>query len=106
MKFKLLSQVAAVHDPRFAHTLHLVVKDSIKVHPDLLDTRQRCSVIAAFRHQKRLSFPEHKPIRSVETRWNSGLHMFESPLEQNDHDNSNLHVDEASLHKLWPIDLP
>uniref|UniRef100_A0A3Q3QX58 HAT C-terminal dimerisation domain-containing protein n=1 Tax=Monopterus albus TaxID=43700 RepID=A0A3Q3QX58_MONAL len=82
------------HYPCFAHTLNLVVKDSIKALPDLLHIQQRCSAIVAFFHhstraaeklkevQNQLKFPEHKLIQSVETRWNSVFYMFERLLEQ------------------------
>lgn len=82
------------HYPCFAHTLNLVVKDSIKKLPGLLDIQQRCSAIVSFFHhsthateklkevQKQLKFPEHKLIQSVETRWNSVFYMFERLCEQ------------------------
>uniref|UniRef100_A0A3B4TRY0 BED-type domain-containing protein n=1 Tax=Seriola dumerili TaxID=41447 RepID=A0A3B4TRY0_SERDU len=82
------------HYPCFAHTLNLVVKDSIKVLPDLLDIQRKCSAIVAFFHhstraaerlkeiQKQLKLPEHKLIQSVEKRWNSVFYMFERLLEQ------------------------
>lgn len=82
------------HYPCFAHTINLVVKDSIKALPELLDIQHRCSAIVAFFHhstnatvklkeiQKQLKFPEHKLIQSVETRWNSVFYMFERLREQ------------------------
>lgn len=82
------------HYPCFAHTINLVVKDSIKTVPELLDIKQRWSAIVAFFHhstkateklkeiQKQLKFPEHKLIQSVETRWNSVFYMFERLHEQ------------------------
>ena len=38
------------HYPCFAHTIHLVMKDFIKAHPELLDMQQRCSAIVTFFH--------------------------------------------------------
>ncbi len=82
------------HYPCFAHTLNLVVKDTIKALPDLLDIQQRCGAIVAFFHhstraaerlkevQKQLKSPEHKLIQSVETRWNSVFYMFKRLFEQ------------------------
>ena len=82
------------HYPCFAHTLNLVVKNSIKALPDLLYNQQRCSAIVDLFHhstqateklkeiQKQLKFPEHKLIQSVETRWHSVFYMFEKLLEQ------------------------
>lgn len=82
------------HYPCFAHTLNLVVKDSIKALPDLLHMQQRCSAIVTFFHhstraaeklkafQNQLKCPEHKLIQSVETRWNAVFYMFERLLEQ------------------------
>ncbi len=92
--------VAAVHKAGkahctcFAHTLNLVVKDSIKALPDLLDIQQRCCATVAFLHrstraaerlreiQKHLKFSEHKLIQSVETRWKSVFYMLEQLVEQ------------------------
>ncbi|KAK0154801.1 Zinc finger BED domain-containing protein 1 [Merluccius polli] len=96
------NMVAAVHRagwkhyPCFAHTLNLVVKDSIKALPGLLDIQHKCSAIVTFFHhstraadklkeiQKQQNFPEHKLIQSVETRWNSVFYMFERLHEQKD----------------------
>lgn len=96
------NMVAAVHRagwkhyPCFAHTLNLVVKDSIKALPGLLDIQHRCSAIVTFFHhstraaerlkeiQEQQNFPEHKLIQSVETRWNSVFYMFERLHEQKD----------------------
>ncbi|KAK1895771.1 Zinc finger BED domain containing protein 1 [Dissostichus eleginoides] len=82
------------HYPCFAHILNLVVKDSIKALPDVLDIQHRCSAIVPFFHhstraaerlkemQNQLKIPNLKLIQSVETRWNSVFHMFERLCEQ------------------------
>ena len=85
--------VAAVHKagwahyPCFAHTLNLVMKDSFKAHPDLLEIQQKSSAIVVFFHhstkaadklkeiQVQQKFTEKKLIQAVETRWNSVFHM-------------------------------
>lgn len=38
------------HYPCFAHTLNLVVKDSMKAHPDLLEIQMKSSAVVAFFH--------------------------------------------------------
>lgn len=75
------------HYPCFAHTLNLVVKDSLKAHPDILELQKRSSAIVTFFHhstraadklkeiQKQQKFPEHKLLQAVETRWNSVFYM-------------------------------
>nr|XP_020464748.1 zinc finger BED domain-containing protein 1-like [Monopterus albus] len=82
------------HYPCFAHTLNLVVKDSFKSQPELLEIQQKSSAIVAFFHhstkaadklkdiQKQQSFPEHKLIQAIETRWNSVFYMWERLSEQ------------------------
>ena len=82
------------HYPCFAHTLNLMVKDSIKAVPDLLHIQERSNAILALFHhstraaerlkeiQKQLKLPEHKLIQSVETRWNSVFYMLERLCEQ------------------------
>lgn len=82
------------HYPCFAHTLNLVVKDSLKAHPDILELQKRSSAIVTFFHhstraadklkeiQKQQKFPEHKLLQAVETRWNSVFYMWERLLEQ------------------------
>lgn len=82
------------HYPCFAHTLNLVVKDSLKAHPDILELQKRSSAIVTYFHhstraadklkaiQKQQKFPEHKLLQAVETRWNSVFYMWERLLEQ------------------------
>lgn len=87
--------VAAVHKagwahyPCFAHIVNLVVQDSIKALPDLLDIQQKFSAFVAFFHHstniteklkeilRQLKFPDQKLIKSVDTKWNSVFYMFE-----------------------------
>lgn len=60
------NMVAAVHKagwahyPCFAHTINLVVKDSIKTLPELLDIQHRCSAIVSF------FSPQHKSNRKAQ----------------------------------------
>lgn len=82
------------HYPCFAHNLNLLVKDSIKALPDLLELQQKSGAIAAFFHhstkatdkrkdiQERQKFPEQKLIQAVKTRWNSVFHMWQRLLGQ------------------------
>lgn len=82
------------HYPCFAHTLNLVVKDSFKAHPDLIEIQQKISAIVSFFHhstkateklkeiQKQHKFPEQKLIQAVETRWTSVFYMWERLSEQ------------------------
>lgn len=96
------NMVAAVHKagwrhhPCFAHTLNLVVKDSLKNVPEMVKVLEKCSAIVSFFHhsskateklrdiQKQLEIAEHKLIQSVETRWNSVFYMLERLYEQNE----------------------
>lgn len=80
----------------FAHTLNLVVTDAIKANQDLLRVQQRAkNVVTFFNHstnasdrlgevQRQLSFPQHKLIQDVATRWNSTFFMFERIVEQHE----------------------
>uniref|UniRef100_A0A3Q2CC25 HAT C-terminal dimerisation domain-containing protein n=1 Tax=Cyprinodon variegatus TaxID=28743 RepID=A0A3Q2CC25_CYPVA len=84
------------HYPCFAHTLNLVVKDSFKAVPGLLEIQKKSSAIVSFFHhsttaasklkeiQKQQKFPEKKLLQSVETRWNSLFYMWERLSEQKD----------------------
>lgn len=77
------------HFPCLAHTLNLVIKDSLKAVPDLVQVLGKCSGIVSFFHhstkateklkvvQKQLKAVEHKPIQSVDTGWNSVFYMLE-----------------------------
>uniref|UniRef100_A0A3B1JDP8 BED-type domain-containing protein n=1 Tax=Astyanax mexicanus TaxID=7994 RepID=A0A3B1JDP8_ASTMX len=84
------------HYPCFAHTLNLVVKDSLKAVPNLVEIQKKTSAIVSFFHhsttatsklkevQKQQKFPEQKLLQSVETRWNSLFYMWERLSEQKD----------------------
>lgn len=77
------------HLPCFAHTLNLVVKDSIKAEANFESILEKCSAVVRFFHhstkasdklkalQTQLQLPEHKLIQAVETRWNSVFYMLE-----------------------------
>ena len=81
--------------PCFAHTLNLVVKDSLRADQTLAVVLEKCSSIVSYFHhsakasdklidiQKQQSLPEHKLIISVETRWNSVYYMLQRIEEQN-----------------------
>lgn len=82
--------------PCFAHSLNLVVKDSLKAVPGLLEIQKKSSAIVSFFHhstaatsklkgtQKQQNFPEQKLLQSVETRWNSTFYMWERLSAQKD----------------------
>lgn len=96
------NMVAAVHKagwrhfPCFAHTLNLVVKDSVKAVPEVVQVLEKCRAIVSFFHhstkateklkdiQQQLKVAEHKLIQSVDTRWNSVFYMLERLCEQNE----------------------
>lgn len=84
------------HHPCFAHTLNLIVKDSLKTVPEVVNVLEKCSAIVSFFHhstqatqklrsiQQQLKVAEHKLIQSVDTRWNSVFNMLERLCEQNE----------------------
>ncbi|XP_051787963.1 zinc finger BED domain-containing protein 4-like [Erpetoichthys calabaricus] len=92
--FAAVRKAGWAHYPFFTHTLNLVVKDSFKAHPGLLEIQQKNSAIVAFFHhstkaadklkeiQKQQKFPEHKLIQAVERRWNFVFYMWERLSEQ------------------------
>ena len=82
------------HIPCFAHSLNLVVQDSIKADIKLGFVKDKCKDVVSHFHrsiksadklrvvQKQISVPEHKLIQDVVTRWNSTYLMFERFNEQ------------------------
>ncbi len=84
------------HMPCFAHTLNLVVQDSLKADPQLSEIQKKCRDIVSYFHrsskatdklvsiQNRLKVENHKLIQDVETRWNSVFYMFERLIEQHE----------------------
>ena len=79
----------------FAHTLNLVISETIKT--DLISAiRKRCRQIVTFFHQStkatdklnkiqaQVHVPIHKLIQEVDTRWNSTVYMFERIIEQHE----------------------
>lgn len=97
-----VNMVAAVHKagwrhyPCFAHTFNLVVKDSLKAVPEVVQVLAKCSTIVSFFDnsteateklravQQQLKLAKHKLIQSVDIRWNSVFYMMERMYEQNE----------------------
>lgn len=83
------------HYPCFAHTLNLVVKDSLKAVPEVVQVVEKCSTIVSCFHrnekateklrdiQAQLKVSEDKLIQSVDTHWKSVFYMLERLFEQN-----------------------
>lgn len=96
------NMIAAVHKagwrhyPCFAHTLNLVVKDSLKAVPEVVQVVKKSSTIVTFFYcntnameklmtvQKQLKVSEDKLIQSVDTYWKSVFYMLERLFEQNE----------------------
>ena len=84
------------HMPCFAHTLNLIVQDSINGDSQLTGIQKKCRNILSYFHrsskatnklvtiQSRLKLEPHKLIQDVETRWNSLFYMFERMIEQHE----------------------
>jgi len=84
------------HIPCFAHTLNLIVQDSLKDDPVMNDVSKKCRDIVSYFHrsckaterlmeiQTRLELKSHKLIQDVQTRWNSTYFMFDRLIEQHD----------------------
>ena len=89
-----ISKTGWRHLPCFAHSLNLVVQDSIKKDTAVCTLQQQCKDIVSHFHrsvksaeklrdvQKQLKVPEHKLVQEVSTRWNSTYLMFERIVEQ------------------------
>ena len=84
------------HLPCFAHTLNLIVQDSLKADTQLAEIEKKCCKIVSYFHrsskasdklvsiQTRLKMDNHKLILDVETRWNSVFYMFKRLIEQHE----------------------
>lgn len=82
------------HVPCFAHTLNLIVKDSLKMSAEVTELIKRVkAIVSHFHHSVRASdrlqesqrqhgVAEHKLIIDVETRWNSTMSMLRRYAEQ------------------------
>jgi len=82
------------HLPCFAHTLNLIVTNSLRDVPEVEALLQHCKQIVSYFHkstkatdklasiQSRLNIDNHKLIQEVETRWNSSFYMLERIVEQ------------------------
>ena len=84
------------HIPCFAHTLNLIIQDSLQESKELTDIRKKCrNIVTYFHHsskatdklasiQARLNLDNLKLIQEVQTRWNSVFYMFERLMEQHE----------------------
>lgn len=82
--------------PCIAHTLQLVIKDSLFQNQKIMNVVSKSKkIVGSFKHsakntkmllscQKQLKLPEHRMIQDEPTRWNSTLHMMKRLLEQKD----------------------
>ena len=78
----------------FAHTLNLIVSDSLRDTDEVASVIKLIKNIVSYFHksskasdklgiiQARLNLPHHKLIQDVDTRWNSVFYMLERYLEQ------------------------
>ena len=84
-----ISKTGWRHLPCFAHTLNLIVQDSIKKNSELSEIQNKYKEVVSHFHrsvkssdklkevQQQLSLPEQKLIQEVPTRWNSTYLMLE-----------------------------
>jgi hypothetical protein len=84
------------HLPCFAHSLNLVIHDSLKGDKDLSIIKHKCKHIVSHFHQsvkssdklraiqQQLKVPEHKLVQDVCTTWNSTYLMFQRYVEQHE----------------------
>ena len=84
------------HLPCFAHTLNLVVQDSIKLDPTISELQAKCKAIVSHFHrstksseklrsvQEQLKMPQLKLIQDIVTRWNSTYLMLERIASQHE----------------------
>ena len=82
------------HAPCFAHTINLVVTNSVAEVKEVEELIHSCKRIVSFFHrstkasdalkkvQDQLKIPDHQLIQHVETRWNSVFYMMERIVEQ------------------------
>ena len=92
-----IKQINVRHIPCFAHSLNLVVQDSIKTTEDVQKLKEKIkTIVSFFQHsvkasdkltqvQEQHKQPPKKIIQDVETRWNSTYYMMERYLEQHEH---------------------
>ncbi len=84
------------HLPCFAHTLNLVVQNSLDGDTQLAGIQKKCRDLVSYFHrsskatdklisvQTQMKLDNHKLIQDVETRWNSVYYMFERLVEQHE----------------------
>ena len=84
------------HLPCFAHTLNLVVQDSLKLDPTMSELQIKCKDIVSHFHrstksseklrsvQEQLKMPQLKLVQDVVTRWNSTYLMLERIASQHE----------------------
>ncbi|KAK3872140.1 hypothetical protein Pcinc_022761 [Petrolisthes cinctipes] len=93
---RAVSLVGWRHIPCFAHTINLVVTNSISAIDGLKMLVKKVKGIVTFFHssvkasdklaeiQIQNKIPEHKLIQDVDTQWNSSFYMLERMIEQHD----------------------
>ncbi|XP_005093008.1 zinc finger BED domain-containing protein 4-like [Aplysia californica] len=106
------------HQPCFAHTLNLVVKESIRKTYDVFTAKNKVKDIVSFFHHsvnasnllkeahKAKNTTPKKLKQDVETRWNSTFEMLKSYLEQHEQVTTALCLNGKQDMCLSPIKLP